>query len=276
MREAGQPCQLKDALQPIPVLLIRRPGSQRSNFVQLVCDWKSGTTNAYDFYVLRDRSKLTDIVECIKKPNPVKFPSSLKSECLIQLTLKVKRRGSPNNFSLICFPIRNDFKRNLKQIYLRSNDPVSTEPSLSDPNDKERKKFRLQHKKLLNRLRARRIREKRKKQETSHTKVYIRSAGTAAICAAQFKKICELWLPDTTLYTVQKQGFRDVFGYLTPVNFCLSEGTVGGTGYVTAEGLKSLLKLCQKCHLKEPMCFVRPNNNRHYRFATFKVNLHVW
>ncbi|KAL9915465.1 POP1 ribonuclease P/MRP subunit [Glossina fuscipes fuscipes] len=370
----GQPCQFEDALQPIPVLLIQRPGSQRSNFVrlgygcgwdviapagyglhiwlscimwgarpgglrefetigremgieqhspdtisgkrmaaeryvelrdkyfrlppnkrvsyrklsilspfrapfsELVRDWKSDTTNVNDFYVLRDRSKLKDIVECIKRSNPVKFPSSLKSECLIQLRLSVKRRGSPNNFSLICLPIRNDFKRNLKHIYLRSNDPVFTEPLLSDPNEKERKKFRLQHKKLLKRLRARRIREKRKKQETSNTKVYIRSAGTAAICAAQFKKMCELWLPEdtSTLYTVRKQGCRDVFGYLTSVNFCLSEGTVGGIGYVTAEGLKSLLKLCQKCHLKEPMCLVRPNNSRHYRFATFKVNLDVW
>ncbi|KAL9914852.1 ribonucleases P/MRP protein subunit POP1-like [Glossina fuscipes fuscipes] len=136
----------------------------RAPFSELVRDWKSDTTNANDFYVLRDRSKLTDIVECIKRSNPAKFPSSLKSECLIQLRLSVKRRGSPNNFSLICLPIRNNFKRNLKHISLRSNDPVFTEPLLSDPNEKERKKFRLQHKKLLKRLRARRIREKRKKQ----------------------------------------------------------------------------------------------------------------
>lgn len=136
----------------------------RAPFSELVRDWNSNTTNANDFYVLRDRSKLKDVVECIKGLNPAKFPSTLKSECLIQLKLSVKRRGSPNNFSLICLPTRNDFKRNLKRIYLRSNDPVFTERLLSDPNEKERKKLRLQHKKLLKRLRARRIREKRKKQ----------------------------------------------------------------------------------------------------------------
>uniref|UniRef100_A0A1A9WK02 Uncharacterized protein n=1 Tax=Glossina brevipalpis TaxID=37001 RepID=A0A1A9WK02_9MUSC len=249
----------------------------RVPFSQLVRDWKSNTTNANDFYVLRDRSKLKDIVECIKKSNPRIFPSTLTPECLIQLKLNVKRRGNPNNFSLICLPTKKDFKRNLKLIHLRNNDPVFTEPLLSDPNEKERKKLRVQHKKLLKRLRARRIREKRKKQETSNTKVYIRSAGTAAICTAQFKKMCELWLPEdvSTLFTVRKQGCRDVFGYLTSANFCLSEGIVGGVGYVTADGLKQLLKLCQQCRLKEPMCLIRPTNSRHYRFATFKVNLDV-
>lgn len=114
-------------------------------------------------------------------------------------------------------------------------------------------------------------------QETSNTKVLIRPAGTAVMCLEQLKNMCKLWLPEDTetLFSVRKQGTRDCFGYMSAGHFCLTEGTVGGIAYVTVEGLRQLLKLCQQCHLKQPKCLIRPTNSRNYRFAAFSVNVNV-
>lgn len=89
--------------------------------------------------------------------------------------------------------------------------------------------------------------------------------------------MCNLWLPQdfSTLFSIRKQGTRDCFGYASSAGFCLTEGTVGAIAYVTAEGLKQLLKLCQQCHLKQPVCLIRSPNSRNYRFARILINLNV-
>ncbi|XP_037824147.1 ribonucleases P/MRP protein subunit POP1 [Lucilia sericata] len=254
----------------------------RIPFQELVRDWRP--PNACDnnkvnkeFFVLRERQKLQDLAECVKKCSLFKFPKTLSTQCLIQVKLIMKSRGNPKDFSVICLPTKKDLKRNLKQIKLNNREPVFVEPLLADPNEKERHQLRMQHKKLLKRLRAKRVREKRKKQETSSTRVYIRAAGTSTLCLEQFKKMCQLWLPQdtSTLFSVRKQGTRECFGYCSISNFCLTEGTVGATAYITVEGLKHLLKLCQQCHLKQPVCLVRSANSRNYRFAQFQINLDV-
>ncbi|XP_075167124.1 POP1 ribonuclease P/MRP subunit isoform X2 [Haematobia irritans] len=256
----------------------------RVPFKQLIRDWDnesialvSSESKTKHFYILRDRKKLQDIAECIKKCTLNKFPKDVAAPCMIQLKFILKSRGNPGDFSLVCLPNRKDFKKNFKRIMRRNHDPVYMEPLLPDPNEKERKHLRNEHKKQLKRLRAQRVREKRKKQETSNTKVLIRPAGTATLCLEQLKKMCKLWLPEDTetLFSVRKQGTRDCFGYITTAHFCLTEGIVGGVGYVTLEGLRQLLKLCQQCHVKQPQCLIRSPNSRNYRFAAFKVNINV-
>lgn len=97
------------------------------------------------------------------------------------------------------------------------------------------------------------------------------------MCLQHMRTMCKLWLPENTdtLYSVRKQGTRDCFGYMTTAHFCLTEGNVGGVGYVTVEGLRDLLKLCQQCHLKQPQCLIRSTNSRNYRFAVLKINMNV-
>uniref|UniRef100_A0A1I8P5Q2 Uncharacterized protein n=2 Tax=Stomoxys calcitrans TaxID=35570 RepID=A0A1I8P5Q2_STOCA len=256
----------------------------RVPFKQLIRDWDTRVdpmqtveTKETDFYILRDRTKLQAIADCVKKCTLHKFPQDLEPQCMIQIKLKLKSRGNPGDFSVICLPNKKDFKKNLKQIVQRNHDPIYVEPLLPDPNEKERKRLRLEHKKQLKRLRSRRVREKRKKQETSKTKVIIRPAGTKAMCLEQLKKMCKLWLPEDTetLFSVRKQGTRDCFGYITSAHFCLTEGNVGGIGYVTVEGLRQLLKLCQQCRVKQPQCLIRSTNSRNYRLAAFQVNVNV-
>ncbi|XP_061402542.1 ribonucleases P/MRP protein subunit POP1 [Musca vetustissima] len=254
----------------------------RAPFPQLLRDWNTSGSDSDDkksgFFILRDRSKLQEISECVRKCNLYKFPKDLPTaQCLIQLKISLTSRGNPGDFSLICLPNRKDFKKKCKQIKHRNNEPIYVEPLLADTDEKERKRLRMQHKKLLKRLRGQRVREKRKKQETSTTRVIIRPANTAAMCLEHMKRMCKLWLPENTetLYSVRKQGTRDCFGYMTTAHFCLTEGNVGGIGYVTVEGLRELLKLCQQCHIKQPQCLIRSTNSRNYRFAAIQVNVNV-
>lgn len=140
----------------------------RIPFAQLIRDWSPTSTSnddkSQEFFVLRELQKLQDLAECVKKCNLFKFPKQLSSQCLIQLKIIMKSRGNPKDFSLICLPSKKDLKRNLKLIKLNNHQPIYMEPLLADPNEKERHQLRVQHKKLLKRLRARRVREKRKKQ----------------------------------------------------------------------------------------------------------------
>lgn len=140
----------------------------RIPFPQLVRDWQHSNPSKVNedekYFVLRDRQQLENLASCVKKCTLVKFPANLSTQSLIQIKLTMKSRGNPKDFSLICLPTKSDMKRNLKQIKSNNRDPVFVEPPLADPNEKERLQLRIQHKKLLKRLRAKRVREKRKKQ----------------------------------------------------------------------------------------------------------------
>ena len=127
-------------------------------------DYTSDENVSKDFFILRERQKLQDLAECVKRCNLLKFPLELNPNCLVQIKLTMKCRGNPKDFALLCLPSKKDLKRNLKQIKFNNREPVYIEPLLKDPNEKERCHLRLQHKKLLKRLRAQRVREKRKKQ----------------------------------------------------------------------------------------------------------------
>ncbi|XP_054731691.1 ribonucleases P/MRP protein subunit POP1 [Anastrepha obliqua] len=252
----------------------------RAPFPELVRDW---TTDALQkcsapsaFHILRDRALLQQLLLHIQGKLKV-YPEGIPENCLIQLQLRMKARGNLEDFSLICLPTRGDFKRNLRQIKKENHDPVFTEPLASDKSESVRKNLRQMHKKLLKRLRARRVREKRKRQETSNTRVYISPANTATRVAEQFQRMCKLWLPEEhkELYSVRNQCQREVFGYATTAHFSYTEATVCAIGYVTPAGLKKLLQLCCQTNVHQPMCLMRSPKSRHYRFACFKLNLNV-
>ncbi|XP_018801055.1 PREDICTED: ribonucleases P/MRP protein subunit POP1 [Bactrocera latifrons] len=253
----------------------------RAPFSELVRDWSSsasaqGNTSTQTFHILRDRALLQQLLLHIQGKCKT-FPTEIPENSLIQLHFRMKSRGNLEDYSLICLPTRGDFKRNLKQIKKSNHEPVFSEPLLPDLAERERKQLRHTHKKLLKRLRARRVREKRKLQEISTTRVYIRAANTATLVAAQLERMCKLWLPEdfATLYTVRKQCQREVFGYATTAHFSYTEATVCAVGYVTPAGLQQLLTLCRQCNVRQPMCLMRSPKSRHYRFACFKLHLDV-
>ncbi|CAD7005671.1 ribonucleases P/MRP protein subunit POP1 [Ceratitis capitata] len=252
----------------------------RAPFAELIRDWATDNTQitveTSNFNILRDRMLLQQLLLHIQGKNKI-FPKDIAENALIQLHFRMKSRGNLSDYSLICLPTRGDFKRNLKKIKKSNHEAIFTEPLLPDMAERERKNLRQTHKKLLKRLRARRVREKRKLQETSNTRVHIKPANTATLVTEQLQRMCKLWLPEdvATLYSVRKQCQREVFGYATNAHFSYTEATVCAVGYVTPAGLRQLLTLCSNANVRQPMCLMRNPKSRHYRFACFKLHLDV-
>lgn len=217
--------------------------------MQLLEDWHTNPCSQHlqtqNFYVLRDRIKLREIDQFLH--GKLKTISNIDENCLIPITLTLKDRGNPGKFSIICLRNKSDIKRerpNLKSkkwsISL-SKQPALIQPVTVDKNEYKRKILRLKHLQLLKRLRRKRVRVKRKRQEYSERKVIIAPPQTAKFVREQYDQMCELWLP-TKPKTIRHQCIREVFGYLTQCQFMFHDAKVCGIGYVTINGLQKLVK----------------------------------
>lgn len=180
-------------------------------------------------------------------------------------------RGTLENNSLICLPKPGDLKRNIRKRSNFDNEPVYEEPLKVDPNENERKTLRSNHLKLLKRLRRRRVRVKRRKQESSDKRVLIAKPETAKLIRDQMNKMRELWLLENPS-TVRYQCSREVLGFVTFSNFSFIEATVTGTGYIAFNSLAKLIKNCGKTK-NNVRVMVRSTNSRQYRLAKVKVKV---
>ncbi|KAM8719490.1 hypothetical protein ACLKA7_012103 [Drosophila subpalustris] len=262
----------------------------RAPWEHLVRDWREkSSTRVGEFYVLRDRDLLQRLHECLRHGKA--FPD-LPDGCLIQIQLRLHSRGHLKDNALICLPISGDWKRHKRQLKHEEHAPVHSEPPQPDLNERLRKDLRLGHKRQLKRLRARRVREKRKLQETSTRRVHIRPAQTATLVKEQFDKMSNLWLPTNPAETrdsVRRQCSREVFGYVSSAGFSFIEATVCGVGYISPAGLRKLLADGRGNESgtgngngsrnggggQLPLCLVRDADSRDYRFARFQVNRNV-
>ncbi|EDW00420.1 ribonucleases P/MRP protein subunit POP1 [Drosophila grimshawi] len=245
---------------------------------QLVRDWSPATPAG--FYVLRDRAVLQRLDECVRRRQAL--PEPLPGHCLIQIQLRLQSRGQLGDNALICLPTRSDWKRRWQQLKRDDHAPVHSEPPQPDLNERLRKELRNSHKCLLKRLRGRRVREKRRLQETSTRRVKIRPANTAQMVRDQLTKMCRLWLPTDPVETcdsVRRQCSREVFGYVSSAGFSFVEATVCAVGYITPGGLRHLLEAgtqnASDSKGQPPLCLVRDVDSRAYRFARFQINANV-
>ncbi|XP_055625873.1 ribonucleases P/MRP protein subunit POP1 [Toxorhynchites rutilus septentrionalis] len=235
---------------------------------QLVSEWVAAA-NPPKYYVLRDQEALGKIQLSLQRKFNIKS-AKLSAEALIPLFLTMKSRGNPGDNSIICLPLRHDFRKNKQQGASHDNSPVYTEPLRKDPCQKERHLLRSSHLRLLKRLRNRRIREKKARQRKNPgTLIRIARPQNQTLIREQLVKIRELWLPAKPS-SVRNQCSRECFGYVTRSSFSLSEGKVTALGYVTAKGLEKLFKICIKGTFK---VLVRGTKSRCYRFATIKVRV---
>ncbi|KAH8374192.1 hypothetical protein KR200_004455 [Drosophila serrata] len=249
----------------------------------LVRDWRSSdapaASGSMGFYVLRHRQQLEAIAECLKRRQPL--PEPLPEEAIIQIQLRLVARGHVKDNALICLPTAADYKKRWRQLKRDEAAPVHVEPSLPDLNERERKELRQSHKLKLKRLRAQRVREKRRLQETATKRVHIRAANTAQLVRSQLEAMCRLWLPTDTSEmrdSVRRQCSREVFGYVRSAGFSLTEASVCAVGYVTAAGLQELIRELPPAKGGKPtplMCLVRDPDRRDYRWASFQLNLNV-
>lgn len=258
----------------------RKPPNKRTNFrkmgitspfscpfSQLVEEWKGSG----EFFVLRSREKLEKLNNVLRGKIQLK-DLNIESNALIPLEITLETRGTPNDFGLICIPIKRDIRNSLAQKQQRDRGTIHIEPLLKDDAEKERKMMRGDHKKLLKRLRNRRVRAKRKLQATANFHVKIQKSSAEKVIEDQFEKMCELWLPKKPS-TVRNQCSRTVFGYLSQSRFTFSEGKVCGLGYVTRDGLAELLNVFQKHKGLKPFLLTRATNSQCYHKAAFNVRM---
>lgn len=220
--------------------------------------------------MLRERDVLEQLDHCLQhhqKSSGLNLPEN----CLIPVSVDMDGRGTAENFSIICLPKHADFKRErmLKENLL--NEPICTEPARADDQEVARKVLRRNHLAMLKRLRRRRVRTKRRQQETAQRKVLIVKAATAALIADQRKTMNEMWLPSQS-DRIRNQCSREVFGYLTQSHFSFVKAKVAGIGYVTANGIRNLLKMMSKTG-SAPKVLVRDSNSANYRKATLKIRI---
>lgn len=223
-------------------------------------------TNDDQFFVLRNKYKLNQIEQLLT--GKCKSLVDIDENALIPISFVMNGRGLVKNFSIICLPKKEDFHRNSKQIQRFDNRPVWSEPSGRDENESIRKALRQNHLKVLKRLRRRRVRDKRKKQEYSHKKVIIVPPQTAELISKQFQKMTELWLPSQPK-TIRFQCSREVFGYVTQSQFSLFEAKVSGIGYINVNGLRKLCEL--EVRNKPNQVLIRDPSSINYRFATISI-----
>lgn len=242
----------------------------KCHWSQLVKEWNNNNVNDREFYVLRDPAHLQMIQKSLETCRPI-CTIDLPTNCLVPITLTMDSRGTLENNSLICLPKPSDLKRDFRKKQTFDSEPVYEEPLKVDENENERKALRLSHLKLLKRLRRRRVRVKRRKQETSDKRVLIAKPGTAKLIRDQMNKIRELWLPENQA-TVRNQCSREVLGFVTFSNFSFIEATVTGTGYITLNSLAKLITNCGKAK-GNVRVMVRSTNSRQYRLAKIKVKV---
>ncbi|KAJ6626435.1 Ribonucleases P/MRP protein subunit POP1 [Pseudolycoriella hygida] len=237
---------------------------------QLVKEWSTQNSDDVQFYVLRDPIHLQMIQKSIDSCSPIKsidFPT----DCLIPVTLTMDSRGTLENNSHICLPKPIDLKRDSRKKRNFDKEPVFEEALQVDKNENERKLLRTNHIKLLKRLRRRRVRVKRRKQETSEKRVLIAKPATAKLIRDQMNKMRELWLPENPT-TVRNQCSREVIGFVTFSNFSFIEAKVTGIGYIALNSLEKLVKNCGKSK-GNVRVMVRSTNSRQYRLAKVKVKV---
>lgn len=220
------------------------------------------------FNVLRDKSRLNQIDQFLS--GRTKELTNIDENCLIPVTLTMNGRGTANKFSIICLPTKQDLRKAQRNRNEFVNIPVLTEPIAIDANEIARKRLRLNHLTLLKRLRRRRVRVKRKKQEYSERRVIIAPPQTAALIRTQYEQLCALWIPISPK-TIRQQCSREVFGYLTQCQFMFHEAKVCGIGYVTINGIRKLSKLPTTAGQKTKTVLVRDSNSLIYRLASISI-----
>lgn len=263
----------------------KKPQNKRTNYkkfaiaspfkccwLQLIQEWT--TSSIANFYVFRERAVLEQVQQILVKRLPFSALQIQDTNCLVPVYLTMVTRGTLGQCSLICIPKPSDIKRNARKIRSFDNEPVFMEPLRSDAQELERRQIRQTHLKLLKRLRRRRVRAKKRKQETAERRVLIAKPGTAKLIAEQLQKMRELWLPEQPT-SIRHQCGREVLGYVTQGDFSFSEATVAGVGYIAFNGLRKLVDVCTKMKgtgAGECRVLVRSTNTRQYRFATLKIH----
>ncbi|KAK9890547.1 hypothetical protein WA026_010623 [Henosepilachna vigintioctopunctata] len=229
----------------------RKPPNKRTNFNKykivspfkfnwklLIENWQNCRVD--NFYVIRDRKKLIDLQNCL---NQKKSSCLLLTNSLIPVKLECKR-GVPKKFAIICLPQEKDLKKN------------PSEGKHHDPNQKERKLLRDQHKTMLKKLR-------RKRKTGKKLNKHLESVDKEEL-SKYSARMKQLWIPETN--NVKNSCLRDVFGFISEGGFSYTLGHAKGIGYISGAAFNTFLE----SNLGDKVLF-RNTNSRYYYAAKLSV-----
>ncbi|XP_015124661.1 ribonucleases P/MRP protein subunit POP1 [Diachasma alloeum] len=179
--------------------------------------------------------------------DPLKIDESLDRSCLVPVRIKILGKGRPKKFAVICTPSEEDLRT--------PKDPV--ESLKPDPLQKKRKLMTKSHKEALKRAMRRRSRLRKGGKlpeggETPNVDVKEHAERMRALCLPECRG-------------VRHSCDREVMGHLIQGDFCFTESTGVGWGYVVME---SLVKLIER---KTNVVLVRNVQSRQYRKARIDI-----
>ncbi|GAB0095699.1 Pop1 [Sergentomyia squamirostris] len=269
-------CQQEDTAvaQALREKYFRKPAKKRPNYIKLSiqspfrCPWQQlieDWSQFSSFYVLRNKGTLHQLSMMLKYQKPME---SLPPEemALIPVYVRMISRGNPGNFALLTLPTEEELQKSCSG----ESGFLHVEPLAKDPNQKARKDLRKSHTRFLKQQRRLRIRMKKKLQEETMERVKMPRAQSQKVvvsCEKFKEQMDKLWLPQNC--TVKDQCSRPVIGYVTQSDFTFTDAAVTAIGYVTWNGLKELLRICQK--YRKVTILVRGTKTRNYRGGSVSV-----
>lgn len=243
----------------------RYPPNRRVNFTKVAitspffCDWKllvKEWSSCEDFTVLRDR-KAISALQAVSKKVPLAENSLPKDKnVLVSVKVSVLRRGAPKDFALICLPTGED----IAKMKSTRNWSGPVESKRKDSRQKLRKSLRKDHQAVLKRQRRKRVRDK-KNSKVNEAK--FESQNTESLIAAHKDKMRKLYVPACTC--IRNSCEREVIGFVTKGDFCMSEAKGVGYGYTVIEPLLQLIRE------RNNLVLIRNIQTRQYRFARINV-----
>ncbi|CAH4032842.1 ribonucleases P/MRP protein subunit POP1 [Pieris brassicae] len=213
----------------------KRPPSKRVNFIKLgilspfrcpwmilLRDWSSCACD--NFFILRETNIINELQNCLNRKTPIitSFPN--ENSCLVAVYLQTEGKGLIKDHAIICMPNFGDFKSN----------KVLQEPQHEDKNSKIRKEKRLEHRKLLKKIRRAQIKLKKKLTEKI-TKPKTKSKEPSEYV----KSMRDLWLK--SFDSVRHACVRQTMGYVTKGAFSFTEAKGCAVGYIAFNALKYLI-----------------------------------
>lgn len=246
--------------QKLRNLYFRKPPNKRTNFIKLsiaspfnwnwhllLTEWAEYPLPNQQVTILRNSNILKTLQKLINgdKSEDSKLLKSISEYTLIPVRLTTLQRGLIKQLAVICLPLEED----------STNSPPE-EKLKNDPNERKRRKMRINHKRVLKRLKQR-----RKRNKTKGTPVNLKDKEILLKYQTEMR---QLWLPKAE--KIRPSCCREVMGFVKEGDFNFVKARGCANGYIAIGAFLQLINL-----QKRDLVLIRNTNSRKYIFAKLDI-----
>ncbi|XP_050539445.1 ribonucleases P/MRP protein subunit POP1 [Daktulosphaira vitifoliae] len=230
-------------------------------------EWKFSTN---DLFVLRNKKQILSLKKCTPQLNKnfdIDYVKNILLDVensLIHVRLKLPFKGVIKPNSHLCLPTPDDIDH--IGVYTFKG-PV--EKLHKDLNEKKRKAYRLEHKKLLRSLRRKRVLEK-KKRTVMLNRYKRKISPTSQIVKEYLNEMKKLWIPEEQ-HQLKNSCDRTILGFISNSHYSFTESHFVGMGYIPSLALLELFNFWAQSKCKLPYILVRHPCTRQYRIALLSL-----